>query len=301
MIDNLVNLVAFDRIVSAGSLSAAARELDVSLAVISKRLAQLEGSLGVRLLQRTTRRQVLTEEGGLFHAQVLRILAEVDAANALISRRRESIDGLLRLTAPIDFGRRWIAPLLARFQQLHPQLSVQLELSDSLIDLLEGGLDMAVRVGALEDSSLIARPLADNYRVLCAAPAYLEARGEPAHPAELLRHRCIVNGEQPRSEWRFVAADGERIAVRVQASLLSNDGGAVHAWLLAAGGIALKSIWDVGEDIAAGRLRRVLPDYRVPSAPLHALYPHARHVPPRVRAFIEFLREQLGERPELSS
>ncbi|MEI2455641.1 MULTISPECIES: LysR family transcriptional regulator [Lysobacter] len=291
MIDNLPNLIAFDRIVSAGSLSAAARELDLSLAVVSKRLAQLEEDLGLRLLQRTTRRQTLTEEGALFHAQVVRILAEVAAAEALIWRRRESVDGLLRVTAPNDLGRRWIAPILADFQRLHPQLSVQLDLGDGLADLVADGLDLAIRFGRLEDSSLIARPLAPNYRVLCTAPAYLQAHGEPSDPAQLAAHRCLLIGEQARADWRF---GGEPpVSVRVRGSLVSNDGGAVHAWALAGAGIALKSIWDVGDDLAAGRLQRVLPGHSIPAAPLHAIYAHAEHLPPRARLFIDYLRERL--------
>ncbi|MGO4260472.1 LysR family transcriptional regulator [Lysobacter sp. TAB13] len=291
MIDNLPNLLAFDRIVRAGSLSAAARELDLSLAVVSKRLTQLESALGVRLLQRTTRRQTLTEEGRLLHAQVVRILAEVEAAEALMSQQRASIGGLLRITAPHDLGRRWIAPILADFQRLHPQLRVQLQLSDALVDLVGEGLDMAVRFGSLADSSLIARPLAPNHRVVCAAPAYLREHGEPAHPADLIRHRCIVIGDSPSAEWRFIG--DEPVSVRIDAGLVSNDGGVVLAWALAGAGIALKSIWDVGDDLAAGRLRRVLPDYAAAAAPLHAIYPHSAHLAPRVRAFVEYLRERL--------
>jgi DNA-binding transcriptional LysR family regulator len=291
MIDNLPNLLAFDRIVRAGSLSAAARELDLSLAVVSKRLTQLESALGVRLLQRTTRRQTLTEEGRLLHAQVVRILAEVEAAEALMSQQRASIGGLLRITAPHDLGRRWIAPILADFQRLHPQLRVQLQLSDALVDLVGEGLDLAVRFGSLADSSLIARPLAPNHRVVCAAPAYLREHGEPAHPGDLVRHRCIVIGDSPSAEWRFIG--DEPVSVRIDAGLVSNDGGVVLAWALAGAGIALKSIWDVGDDLAAGRLRRVLPDYAVAAAPLHAIYPHSAHLAPRVRAFVDYLRERL--------
>jgi DNA-binding transcriptional LysR family regulator len=293
MIDNLPNLVTFVRVVSAGSLSAAARELDLSLAVISKRLAQLEESLGVRLIQRTTRRQTLTEEGVLFHQQVLRILAEVEQAETLMSRRREAVSGLLRVSAPGALGRQWIAPIMADFQQLHPQLTVQLDLTDVVVDLLDSSLDMAVRFGSLADSSMIARPLAPNYRVLCAAPAYIERYGAPAQPDDLGRHRCILIGDQPRAEWRFEGNDS--IGVRVAGSLITNDGAAAHAWALHGVGIALKSIWDVGDDIAAGRLQRILPGYSMPAAPLHALYPHNRHLAPRVRVFVEFLGQRLRE------
>lgn len=294
MLDNLPALVAFDRIVRSGSLSAAARELDLSLAVVSKRLAQLEAGLGVRLLQRTTRRQTLTEEGALFHASVVRILTELESAEALLGQRRQAVSGLLRLGAPVDFGRRWIAPIAGDFQRLHPQVDLQLELSDSLADLLDDGLDLAIRVGSLADSSLIARPLADNYRLLCAAPSYLREHGEPQHPAQLAEHRCLLNSDQARGEWRFSGPDGERVMVKVRGSLVSNDGGAVQAWALAGMGIALKSIWDVGDALAAGELQRILPDYRAPEAPLHAVYPHAEHLAPRVREFVSYLRERLA-------
>ncbi|WP_259755661.1 LysR family transcriptional regulator [Pseudomonas sp. GCEP-101] len=293
MLDNLPALVAFDSIVRTGSLSAAARELDLSLAVVSKRLAQLEASLDVRLLQRTTRRQTLTDEGVLFHASVVRILAELESAEATLGQRRRVVGGLLRLGAPVDFGRRWIAPIAADFQRLHPQLEVQLELSDSVANLLHEGLDLAIRVGSLPDSSLIARPLADNYRVLCAAPRYLHEHGEPRHPAELASHRCLLNSGQAGGEWRFSGPDGEGVSVKVRGSLVSNDGGVVQAWALDGMGIALKSIWDVGDALASGELCRILPDYRAREAPLHAVYPHAAHLAPRVREFVGYLRERL--------
>jgi DNA-binding transcriptional LysR family regulator len=291
MIDSLPNLLAFARIVSAGSLSAAARELDLSLGVVSKRLAQLEESLGVRLIQRTTRRQTLTEEGIVFHAQVVRILAEIEQLEALMSRRSQTVSGLLRLTAPGALGRQWIAPIVADFQKEHPLITVQMELTDVVVDLFDSGMDIAVRFGSLADSSLIARPLAPNYRVLCAAPAYLDVHGVPGHPAELVKHRCILIGDQPRAEWLFEGDDP--VAVRVPGSLITNDGGAAHAWALEGAGIAMKSIWDVGDDITAGRLRRVLPSYSISAAPLHAIYPHSRHLAPRVRAFVDYLGEKL--------
>jgi DNA-binding transcriptional LysR family regulator len=303
LIDDLASLRIFARVVVAGSLSAAARELGLSLPVVSKRLAGLEARLGTRLLQRTTRRQALTEEGELFHARVVRILAEVEQAEALISRRRQAVSGLLRVTAPGELGRQRIAPLVARFQALYPQLRVQLELTDAVLDLLGGGLDVAIRFGRLADSSMVARPLAPNYRVLCAAPAYLERHGEPRQPADLAGHRCLLIGDQPRAEWRF---EGGGAGVRIAAALFSNDGAAVHAWALEGAGIALKSIWDVGDDLACGRLRRVLPGHAIPAAPLQAIYPHGRHLAPRVRLFVAFLGEQLRQawrwdRPEAPS
>lgn len=290
-LDDLASLRVYAAVVSAGSLSAAARALDLSLPQVSKRLAQLEAALGTRLIQRTTRRQTMTADGELFHAQVVQILAAVERAEQQMAGHRQHVAGLLRVTAPGAFGRQRVAPLLAEFQRRHPQLRVQLDLSDAVRDLIEAGLDVAIRFGSLADSSLVARELAPNFRVLCASPAYLAEHGAPTHPAELLRHRCILIGEQARAEWRF--GDGEAQSVRVEAALLTNDGGAAHAWALDGAGIALKSIWDVAEDLRSGRLQRVLPDQRMPAAPLHAIYPHARLLAPRVRLFVDFLGERL--------
>ncbi|WP_020650092.1 LysR family transcriptional regulator [Solimonas variicoloris] len=292
-IDDLASLRVYAAVVSAGSLSAAARALDLSLPQVSKRLAQLEAALGTRLIQRTTRRQTLTADGERFHAQVVQILAAVELAEQQMAGSRQRVDGLLRVTAPGAFGRQRVAPLLAEFQRRHPQLRVQLDLSDAVRDLIEAGLDVAIRFGRLADSSLVARELAPNFRVLCASPAYLAEHGVPAHPADLLHHRCILIGEQSRSEWRF--GDGEAQSVRVEAALLTNDGGAAHAWALDGAGIALKSIWDVADDLRSGRLQRVLPDQRIPAAPLHAIYPHARLLAPRVRLFVDFLGERLRQ------
>ncbi|KVQ66474.1 LysR family transcriptional regulator [Burkholderia territorii] len=294
LIDDLPALETFARIVSAGSLSAAARELDLSLSVVSKRLAHLESRLGMRLLHRTTRQQTLTDDGAQFHAQVLRILAEIDRAETLMSDRRGAVGGVLRVTAPGELGRLRIAPLVAAFQRRHPELTVHLMLTDTIVDLLAHDIDVAVRIGSLADSTMIARELAPNHRVLCASSGYLAVHGQPTHPAELRAHRCIVMGDQPRTEWRFDGAQGA-VTVEVTAALLTNDGGAARTLALEGAGIALKSIWDVGADLQAGRLVRVLPTFAAPAAPLHAVYPGGRHVPLRVRTFVDYLRDQLRD------
>jgi DNA-binding transcriptional LysR family regulator len=294
MIDNLLELTVFARIVSAGSLSAAARELDLSLAVVSKRLSALEARLGVRLLQRTTRRQSLTEEGEAFHARCVRILAEVQEAEAAVSRSRDAVTGVLRVTAPRAFGRRRIAPLTVAFRLEHPGLNVHLTLTDALMDIVDEGVDLAIRFGSLADSSLIARSLAPNYRVLCAAPSYLARRGLPVVPLALVGHDCIVFGEQPTREWHFQHADGP-VSVRVNPSFITNDGEAAHTLALAGGGIVQKSIWDVGDDLGNGRLVRVLPEYAIPAAPLQAVYANAQHLAPKVRRFVDFCAERLKE------
>jgi DNA-binding transcriptional LysR family regulator len=293
VIENLPNLRTFAHVVASGSLSAAARDMDLSLAVVSKRLAQLEKELGVRLLQRTTRRQVLTEEGELFHAEVLRILAAVEQAETVVSGRHQAIGGTIRVTAPGEFGRQWLAPAVAVFQQQHPAVDIQLMLSDAVVDLLGTGMDLAIRFGSLEDSTLVARPLAPNYRVLCASPGYLKRYGSPTHPDELVHHRCILIGERRRAVWRFEGDESH--AIEVAAAFVTNDGGAAHALALEGAGITRKSIWDVGDHLASGRLVRVLPAYSIPAAPLSALYPNSRHLPPRVKVLLDFLAERLGK------
>lgn len=293
MIDNLLELTVFTRIVATGSLSAAARELDLSLAVVSKRLAALEARLGVRLLQRTTRRQSLTEAGEAFHARCVRILAEVQEAEAAVSQSRDRVSGLLRVSASRGFGRRRIAPLVAAFRQQHPDLVVHLVLTDALTDLVQDGVDVAIRFGSLADSSLIARPLAPNYRVICAAPAYLATHGHPTAPVDLEAHDCIVFGEHPVRDWHFQGRDGAH-TVRVRAPFVTNDGEAAHALALAGAGVVRKSIWDVGDDLGQGRLVRLLPGYAVPSAPLQAVYAHAQHLAPKVRHFVDFCAQALG-------
>ncbi|TBV08514.1 LysR family transcriptional regulator [Phytopseudomonas dryadis] len=294
MLEDLSDLRLFERILRAGNLSAAARELDLSLAVVSKRLARLEARVGVRLLQRTTRRLAPTEEGRLFHAHCRRILDEVDVAEAMLLQRREQVDGLLRISAPFGFGRRQLIPLIATFRKQYPELRIQLNLGDALVDLLEHEVDIAIRFGTPADSSLIARQLAPNNRVLCASPSYLDWYGRPTHPEQLHTHSCLLIGDQERMHWRF-EQDGVPLQVRVQASILCNDGEAAHALALQGQGIVSKSIWDVAADLRAGRLERVLPRYRLPDAPLHALYPTSRQQVPRVRRFVEFLGERLEQ------
>jgi len=293
MLNDLPALAAFARIVSTGSMSAAARELDLPLSVVSKRLAQLEKAVGVRLLQRTTRRQALTEEGAQFHAHVLRILEEVEQAESLLTRSRQEVAGVLRLTAPGEFGRKHLVPIVADFQRQHPALTVQLELTDAVVDLLETGQDLAIRFGSLPDSSLVACRLAPNYRVACAAPSYLAQYGAPSHPAELSQHRCILIGDQRRAEWRFEG--DEPVTVRVNGAIVTNDGQAAREFALQGAGIVVKSIWDVGDDLQHHRLQRILPAHTMPSAPLQAIYPHSQNLALRVRAFVDFLQARLQQ------
>ncbi|PAS96871.1 MAG: LysR family transcriptional regulator [Candidatus Dactylopiibacterium carminicum] len=282
----------FVKVVAHGSLSGAARELNISLPLAIRRLRQLETLLGVRLLQRTTRRQSLTEEGQLLYQHALQILDELASVEQRLSQSREAIVGPLRITAPVELGRRYIAPLLADFCTAHPGLNIQLQLTDTVLDLIESGMDVAIRYGALQDSSFISRPLAPNHRILCAAPDYLRRRGTPTHPGELSRHDCLLIGQQFQADWRF---EGDApVTVRITATLAANDGEVVHGWALAGYGIARKSIWDVFEDLASGRLVQILPRYPIPATPLHAVYPHSRHLAPRIRALLDYLGPHLS-------
>jgi DNA-binding transcriptional LysR family regulator len=293
-LENLTDIAVFTRIASAGSLTGAARELGLSLAVVSKRLARLEAVLGVRLIHRTTRRLSLTEEGQAFHQRCLRILAEVEDAQASLTPSGGA-RGLLRVTATAAFARRQIAPRLARFQSRNPGVRVQVLVSDSVVDLVAAGIDIAIRQATLPDSSLILRELAGNRRVLCAAPSYLARRGAPATPQELVHHDCVIMGDPPMTSWHFTANNGDAMSVIIDGPVLCNDGDVAHAAILAGSGIGLKSIWDVSDDIAAGRLINILPQYLSPAAPIQAVYPSARHLAAKVRVFLDFMATEMTQ------
>jgi DNA-binding transcriptional LysR family regulator len=289
MADNLSDMLIFVRIVAAGSLSGAARELRQSLTVVSRRLTRLEERLGVRLANRTTRSLTLTEEGARFHERCVRILAEIEDAEAEAAGGRDTAVGQLRVTSTFAFGLRWLGPLLREFQQAHPGLHVHLDTSDVIANVVESGYDLAIRFGSLADSSLIARQLAPNLRVICAAPSYLAARGRPERPEELMAHDVIAYGDPPNTDWTFL--DGRSIAVR--GGLGTNNGELAHRWALDGAGLVLKSLWDVQDDLRAGRLEIVLPGFRLPAAPIHAIYPHSRLTAAKVRLCVEFLAARM--------
>lgn len=291
MADNLFDMVVFVRVIAAGSLSGAARDLNLSLAVISRKLARLEERLGVRLINRTTRRLMLTEEGAAYHARCVRILADIDEAEMEVSRGQDKATGLLRVTSTVAFGRRSLAPLLKEFQAGHPDLQIYLDASDAVVNIIDGGYDLAVRFGALADSSLIARQLAPNKRVVCGSPDYLAQRGRPQSIEDLLRHDCIVYGDPPFDHWNF--ANGQ--TARVRGFLSCNDGELAHAWALQGAGLVLKSIWDVQDDIHTGTLEIVLQNLPLPAAPIHAVYPHSKHAAAKIRLCVAFLAERLKQ------
>lgn len=294
MIDDLGELRTFDRIVRGGSLSAAARELRVSLAVVSKRLTALERRLQVRLLNRSTRRASLTDEGVLFHEHCCRVLEAVDAAEAALEQRQDVVAGVLKLTAPNGFGRRHVVPAVRSFQKAHPGVRVHLSLRDELIDLIGDGVELALRYGALDDSRLVARELAPNRRILCAAPEYLRRRGVPQRIEDLRDHDLIASGSPPVTQWLF-AARGGTVAFPLEASTLCDDGDAAQVLAVQGAGIARKSIWDVAEDLDSGRLVEVLPHFALATSPLSAVHGSGKQLAPRVRVFLEHMVQQLRE------
>lgn len=294
MIEDLGELRTFDRIVRGGSLSAAARELRVSLAVVSKRLTALERRLHVRLLNRSTRRASLTDEGMLFHEHCCRVLEAVDAAEAALEQRQDVVAGVLKLTAPNGFGRRHVVPAVRSFQRAHPGVRVHLSLRDELVDLIGEGVELALRYGALDDSRLVARELAPNRRILCAAPEYLRRRGVPQRIEDLRDHDLIASGSPPVTQWMFAGPDGT-VAFPLEASTLCDDGDAAQVLAVQGAGIARKSIWDVAEDLDSGRLVEVLPDFALATSPLSAVHGSGKQLAPRVRVFLEYMVQQLRE------
>lgn len=294
--DRLGGMAVFAAVVEAKSFSAAARRLGVSKSAVSKQVARLEQRLGARLLNRTTRRLALTEAGMAFYEHCARILAEAGEAELAVTRLHGRPRGTIRINAPMTFGLMHIAPAVSDFLAENPELRVDMVLDDRFVDLIDEGFDVAVRIGALADSSLVARRLAPVRTVVCGAPDYFRRRGEPALPADLADHNCLLYAYESTAEWRFEGPDGA-LAVRVRGDFRANNGDALRAVALAGHGITLIPTFIVGEDLASGRLRTVLDDYRVPERAVHAVYPHRRYLSPKIRAFVDFFAARFGPEP----
>lgn len=290
-------MAIFCRAVDAGSFSAAARQLRLTPSAVSKQITRLENRLGVRLLNRTTRRLNLTDEGRAFYERSKLILAEIDEVEQAITEAQSSARGKLRINAPVALGRRQIVPLLPRFMRQHPQVAIDLELTDRTINMLEEHVDVLVRAGAMSDSSLVARRLGSIRRVICASPEYLRKYGVPQHPDDLARHNCLLlNYATPLNEWLLHGPDGRR-AVRVNGNFSANINGVLHSAVLAGIGVAMIASFIVAADFRAGRLVPVLADYPGEPMPLYVVYPHRRHLSPRVRAFVDFLVGEFTPHP----
>ena len=295
-------LKAFDTFVSVatkGSLTAAARGEGVAPAIIGRRLDALEEHLGVKLLVRTTRRITLTHEGSAFLEDCQRLLSDVANAEASVSAGGVKASGHLRITAPAGFGRRHVSPLVPKFRELHPDVTISLNLSDRVVDLAGEGFDCAVRVGDLPDSSLVSVRMADNRRLCVATPAYLARRGTPEQPSDLLQHDCLTlssDASQTRGwAFRMEGSTNEVIHLRPGGPLDCSDGQVLHDWCLAGYGIAWRSTWEVEAEIQAGQLVAVLEDYAAPPNGIFVVFPQRKHLPLRVRLWIDHLKQHYGQ------
>ena len=293
------DIALFLRVLDLGSISAAARSLDISVAVASQRLQKLEKRLGVRLLHRTTRRLHATAEGAVLAERGRVLVEDLEALTSELRQSGADVSGTLRMTVSASFGRQYLSPLLPEFLERHPRVRINVDLSDTMKDLVSSGFDLAIRIGALEDSTLIARKLAPNRRVLCASPAYLAKHGAPATPADLAAHECLLLvGSQGRQDvWRFSDRKGREIVQRVQGRFESNQGVMLRDAVVAGLGIAMHSVWHVHEQLRSGQLQVLLPEFPIATTGIHAVMPQRRLVPPRVRAFVDFLAERFGEHP----
>jgi len=289
------DLSLFAAAAALGNLSAAGRRLGMSAATASRRLAAFEATIGARLLYRTTRSVALTADGEVFLRHVQRILKEMESAQNSLAAHRGAPRGTLRVTAPISFGQAHIAPALADFLALYPDVNIDLILSERLLDLVDEGIDVAVRIAALADSRMKSRRLAGVQRVVCASPLYLERHGTPLQPQDLKEHNCIVSSG--RETWSFVHG-GVREDVTVRGNVRSNDGVVVRDLALAGLGIVLRALWDVGPYLAGGDLVPLLREYETAtSVDMWAVYPGGGRPSPKVRAFIDFLAQRFGPVP----
>ncbi|RZT09570.1 DNA-binding transcriptional regulator, LysR family [Duganella sp. CF402] len=292
--DIVSELSFFVLLAKLGSLAATARELGLTPPAVTKRLMLMEQRLGVRLLNRTTRRVSLTSEGETYLTQATRILADIRDMEESVSSSRAAPKGLLRVNATLGFGRTTIAPLVSAFARRYPEVEVQLQLTDRAINLVEDAYDLGIRFGELPDTRLGARKILSNHRYLCASAAYLKRNGVPRTPQELAQHRCILHRQNDDSYSTWKLQKGRKHeTVKVHGSLSSNDGDVVLGWALDGHGILLRSEWDAAKYLDSGRLQVVLPDYTLPSADLYAYYPSRQQQPARVRAFIDFLVESV--------
>lgn len=296
--DNLGDIRLFVEAAQLGSLSAAGRKLGLSPAAASARLVKLEAALHAQLLERSTRKLKLTDEGRLYLAQCQQALQILDDARTAVQLGQGSISGQLRVSATADFGRLVLRHWLDEFNEQHPKISLTLILCDSLSNLLQDDIDVAIRFGVPADSGLIAKPMADNRRILCASPAYLKAHGHPRHPSELRDADCIVltSASGVGNQWQFTRDDESyTFFVPTERARITNDGGLAREWAVDGHGFVLKSIWDTAADLRAKRLAIALPEWRCPDAPVHALFTRRQHASPRVRALLDFLEARFAK------
>lgn len=290
------SMETFVRVVEAGSITAAAEHMGIAKSAVSRRLSELEERLGVQLFRRTTRRMNLTGTGRSLYERCVNILADVAEAEQAVSREHGNLQGHLRVALPLSFGLLQLGPAINAFLQAHPGVEFDLDFNDRQVDLLAEGFDLALRIGDLEDSSLIARRLARIRSCVCASPEYLQRAGTPRQPEELAHHACLTYSLVPEPRvWRYHDAAGKAGSVRVASRLQANNGDFLHRAALEGQGIVLQPLFIVHRSLAEGRLLPLLTEYEWPATSAHALYPHTRHLSHRVRAFIDFLSDWFAE------
>lgn len=293
--DQFKQISTFVEVATKGSLSAAARAEGIAPAMIGRRLDALEERLGVKLLQRTTRKLALTNEGLAFLEDCQRILVDLENAESAVSERSARASGHLSISAPAGFGRQHVAPLVPSFLAEHRDVSVTLNLNDRVVDLIGEGIDVAIRIATLSDSSLIGVKLADNKRVVVASPAYISKHGAPASLDNLAKHNCLaMSSEGSQRGWTFRQA-GKNVTLKVSGNMVCNDGAVLHDWALSGKGLAWRSMWEVSNAIEAGQLVTVLDEFAAPGNDIYAVFAQRRHLPLRIRAFVDFLRHTYAE------
>jgi len=295
-VDRFLEMQTFNAVVDAGSFVKAADALNMSKAAVSRYVVDMETRLGVRLLHRTTRRLSLTDEGQVFYGRSKELLAELQEAEDEITSRSDAASGLLRINAPFTFGILHLAPLWGTFMAEHPKVRLDVTLADRLVDLVEEGYDVAIRIATLESSTLVSKKLATTRMALCASPAYLARHGTPLHPGELARHSVISYSYwSTKDEWRFEGPQGA-VSVRTQPCMHTNSGDTCRAAALAHQGVILQPTFLVGKDLTDGGLVELMPQYRSIELGIYAVYPTRKHVSAKVRALIEFLAQHFSGR-----
>ena len=300
--DTLSGMRLFTKVVETGGFSAAGRQVGVNASSVSRQVGRLEDALGTRLLNRSTRHIGLTEAGRLYYERASRIVADVEEANAAVAELAEAPRGTLRLNAPVVFGRRYVAPYMREFLEIHPEVRVELNVTDHYVDLIEEGADLAIRIGGPSPSTYIVRKLATIDRVLCASPEYFARHGRPRRPEDLAAHNCIVLRRRPGEVvWELIGEDGA-FAVPVSGNFASNNSDAIAAAMTAGIGIVLLPVWMVGREIQQGRAEIVLGEFRAHPTDLsddvYAVFPHARNLSAKVRACVDFLARKFRGEPD---
>ena len=297
--DSLTDVAVFVRVVERGSFTLAAEDLNLSRAVVSKYLTRLEERLGARLLHRTTRRLSLTEAGAALFEASRGALERIEEAEAAVAQFQAEPRGRLRVSAPMSFGILHLGPALADFARAYPKVTLDVKLDDRYVNLVEEGIDVAVRIGSLTDSTLVARKLAITNAVVCASPEYLARHGEPESPEDLATHNCLIYSYLSSANlWRFAASGGREIPVAVNGSLRINNGIVLTEAAVAGHGILLTPSFYVAPLLRSGRLKRILAGYKLKELGIYAVYPQRGHVPPKVRAFVDYFAQRFGRKPD---